>query len=136
MCVYDSLYKLIDDGQVVGRIAGDEVIIINFRTGVYYSLTGAGVEMWPAIERGSTAGALRDGIAAAYAIAPDAVEADIIAVLEHMAIETLVQRSEEPGVPEPIGDAPAGRPYAKPALARFDDLADSFAVDPPLEIGG
>lgn len=134
--MYDNIHKLIDDGQVVGRIAGDEVIIINFRTGVYYSLTGAGLEMWPAIERGSTAAALRDRIAAAYAMAPDAVEADIIALLEQMILEGLVQRSDEPAVPEPAEYIPAGRAYEKPALARFDDLADSFAVDPPLEIGG
>ena len=134
--MYDNIHKLIDDGQVVGRIAGDEVIIINFRTGVYYSLTGAGVEMWPAIERGSTPRALRDRIAAAYAMAPDPVEADIVALLEQMMLEGLVQRTDDPGVPEPAGDAPAGRPYERPVLARFDDLADSFAVDPPLEIGG
>jgi len=135
--VGDRHLEPMTDGQVVGRVAGDEVVIINFATGLYYSLGGAGVSIWPLIERGIAFDALCAQIATTYGADADQVRADLAALIDALVADGLIRASDA----KTGGDAPAGAvpaisgAYAKPELIRFDDLAESFAIDPPLVIG-
>ena len=39
---------------ITSEAFADEVVIVNFESGSYYSVSGSGVEIWKAVERGST----------------------------------------------------------------------------------
>ena len=49
-------YYSIDKKNVVSDSFSDEVIIINLETGIYYSFSGVGIEIWKLLERQITLG--------------------------------------------------------------------------------
>ena len=135
-------FRVADAEQVLGRIVDGEVIIIDFTTGIYFSLTGAGAEIWPLLEQGSTLDALTDHLAQGRDVAAETVRSDLVRLFDEMLAADLLRRDDDGSVSQETGwqeaaistDVP--RPaYVPPALQRFDDLADAFAIDPPLTIG-
>lgn len=105
-----------------------EAILINLTTGIYYSLDDVGSELWGAIVEGTSEEALTSWVGSVYGIAADQATADV-------ARFTKALRDEDIVVDVDSGDAvPAAgtATYAPPEFERFDDMAEMFALDPPL----
>jgi len=124
------------DTRVGAKILDGELIVINFDTGYYYASTGTGVVIWRQIEAGGSLRQVTDALVRHYDVAPEQAERDARAFLEKLALEGLLQ----PGAAVPAPDSPPGEsaaerpPYAPPELVKFDDMAELFAIDPPLVI--
>lgn len=124
--------------DIAARVVGDEAIIIDFASGRYYALDGAGVELWTLLAAGATVGEAARRLAPLYDAAPDVVEADVLAVCAELVAAGVVRADDGPAAPTQAVPPPedgARRPYARPTLSRYDDLAEVFAVDPPLMMG-
>ena len=128
--------KVIDDGQVVGRLANEQVIVINFSSGIYFSLSGVGTDVWLLLKDGIDGGDLSRFLSTRYHQPVEGVRADLAPLVDRLLGAGLIERLEQPAATSaaPPELPPPGR-YEPPILTQYDDLAESFAVDPPLIVG-
>ncbi len=117
---------------VVYETIDDETIVINMRTGTYYSLKESGSELWSQIELGVD----RAGLIA-YALGrwngePDEIEAGVAELLDELLGEELVVEIAGQNGDTPTASAPtsARAPFVAPVLERFTDMQDFMLVDP------
>jgi hypothetical protein len=116
--------------QVAAKEIDGEVVLIDFTSGNYYCLEGAGVAIWRAVEARLPLSALVDGFAAAGAdtalVTADLERLAQQLVGEGLCVPAVVEAEHAAARPEPTG------PYVTPKLVRYGDLAEHFAIDPPL----
>jgi hypothetical protein len=124
--------------NVVHEAIAGEVVIVNLKSGSYYSLDKVGADVWEGIVAGGSVGQIAEGIAHRY----ESAGADIGRAVSQLVNE-LVQ--EELLVPltseevQPLPDAgPASRPdeaagkgmYEPPVLQKYTDMQDLLLLDP------
>jgi hypothetical protein len=118
--------------EVIMQDFGDETVVANLESGLFYSLTGAAIPLWGWIADGAPTDALPERF-----IATDDMSSTAIAE----AVEGFVMRLIEEGLiaPAPNGAVPSASPapipFAKPAIERFDDLQGLLLVDPIHDVG-
>jgi hypothetical protein len=81
---------VVTEGQVSSDI-GDEVAILDFRAGMYYGLDSVGARVWSLIQEPRTVREIRDTLTNEYEVDPDRCERDLIALLQSLADEGLVE---------------------------------------------
>src|SRR4030095_14705049 len=70
---------------------GGESIILNLKSGVYYSLDEVGARIWALIEQPRAVAAIRDAIFGEYNVQTDVCERDVQAFLEGMDAAGLIE---------------------------------------------
>jgi hypothetical protein len=71
--------------SVVARSLGEEMVLLNLESGLYYSLNSLGVFVWPYIQQGATADAVAEAIVSEYEVDRDVAAADLNAFLGQLA---------------------------------------------------
>jgi Coenzyme PQQ synthesis protein D (PqqD) len=119
--------------MVVSRQFDTEVIIANFETGLYYSLTGTAADIWLGLESGASVDEI---IRAFVALGTDDVEASkqlITSFIENLLNEKIIMPCV--GVPPPQPWSPQfGKSFSLPVLDRFDDLRELLFLDPVHDV--
>ena len=121
--------------EVAAKVIDGEAVLINLATGVYYSMRGSGAYLWSQLEPGSTLSRLGDIVAIRYGIDPELAQRDVQRLVAELHAEGLVTLDEGPAGQALAVTAEAERgtdAYETPQLEKFDDMADMFALDPPL----
>jgi hypothetical protein len=77
---------------------GGEAAILDLEAGVYYGLDEVGARIWELIQEPSAAMEVRDVLLAEYDVEPERCEHDLLALLQRLADEGLI---------EVVGEAPA-----------------------------
>jgi hypothetical protein len=129
-----SMYYSTQAPKVVSRQFDDEIIIANFDTGIYYSLTGTAADIWLGLECCASI----DEIASALA-SVDATQSENMAVIVTNFVETLLSEK----IIMPLNRVPdrgswvpqLSTPFSRPTLERFDDLRDLLFLDPVHDVG-
>jgi coenzyme PQQ synthesis protein D (PqqD) len=130
---------LANSPNVIHETIEGEVILIDLKSGTYYSLREVGAAAWQAME----GGAAEDEIVAALEPRYDAPSAEI-----REAVRRLVDELEREGLVRPADgdtDRPekrvvldsigAGRlPFAPPVLEKHTDMQDLILLDPVHEV--
>lgn len=80
----------------VSTVLQGEAVILNVKSGKYYSLNPVGSRLWELLETPSSVQALIDAITNEYDVEPERCAKDVVAVLQSMASAGLVQISGEP----------------------------------------
>jgi hypothetical protein len=123
----------VDPRKVAHETIDGEVIIIHLLIGTYYSLDGAGAELWGHLARGR-------GRAETVALLEQRYDAEPGVVAE--TVDDLVKRLAEEELLEPATDgevasngAPAEPvaeplPFKEPRLEKYTDMQDFLLVDP------
>ena len=57
--------------NVIAEMIEGEAILVDLRTGNYYSIQGSGSQIWEAIARGATLAHVTEAVAKAFSIEPD-----------------------------------------------------------------
>ena len=70
---------------------GDDVVILNLKAGLYFSLGNVGAKVWELIQQPTTVGAVRRAILEAFEVAPDVCERDLRALLHELADRNLIE---------------------------------------------
>ena len=70
---------------------GGEVAILHLNEGVYYGLDDVGARIWSLIQEPTTVEEIRDVLVSEYEVAPDRCESDLIALLQRLADEGLIE---------------------------------------------
>jgi hypothetical protein len=75
---------------------GGEVAILNLRAGMYYGLDDVGARVWQLLQEPAVVGDIQATIAQEYEVEPTRAREDVLALLNQMADEGLIEVNDEP----------------------------------------
>ena len=75
----------------VSSSLGDEAAILDMRSGVYYGLDPVGARIWTLLKEPHTVEELHLALIAEYEVDPKRCEADLMALLERLSHEGLIE---------------------------------------------
>ena len=81
--------------QVSSDLGGEEVAILHLEASEYYGLDGVGARIWGLIQEPRTVAEVRDILVSEYEVAPDRCESDLLALLQRLANEDLLETRDE-----------------------------------------
>ncbi len=117
--------------DVVDEVIDGEAILINLKTGSYYSLEGSACAIWARLQRGPlTTETLARFVARAAAQDGDDPVAEAIRFVEGLGAEGLVDVSDEAPAPDPVEDADIALDPAPPKLSKYSDMEALLLIDP------
>lgn len=128
----------INDARVVHEVVDGEVIIIDLESGVYYSTSGVGVDLWNLVRNAVSIDHLIDEIANAYGTSRQAVEPSIQAIVDEMCSEQLLTRTFDPSedaIPGSSMHPQATSAFVPPRLEKHTNMSDLLLLDPIHEVG-
>ena len=74
----------------------DDIVILNFKSGMYYGLNHVGARIWKLVQQPRTVHQLRDAILEQYEVNAAYCEADLLNLLKQLAEHGLVEVSDGP----------------------------------------
>jgi hypothetical protein len=115
---------------------GDEVILLNLKTGRYFSLDPIGMVCWDYLSQRVPPAAVIERFGAAYnSEPPGRIPADIHSLLEEFLAQHLLRPSGQPPVAcEAAGTTKLPPVYAPPSLTTFDDITEMLLLDPVHDV--
>jgi hypothetical protein len=69
---------------------GGEAVILDMKSGIYYSLNSVGAQVWKLIQKPSTVSALLAMLLEQYDVEADRCESDLLALLDDLAARELI----------------------------------------------
>ncbi len=128
-----SSFVVPNEQQVAAKVMDGEAILINLATGTYYSMPATGGFIWSLIEKKMSLDDIVRTLATTYDADRPQLEADVMKLCQALCDEGLLTIATEgktgDAIPLEAGDR---LPYAAPTLEKFTDMAEMFALDPPL----
>lgn len=126
----------INEPQITAKIMDGEAIIIDLSSGIYYSLAGVGGLIWSGIEAGNSHDEILDTIVARHDVPRETALSDLMTLVNELHAAELVVPMPDSGTadakPIEIADDTPKTAYEPPRLQRYEDMAELFALDPPL----
>lgn len=123
-----------DHSKVAAKVMDGEAILINLANGLYFSVGGIGGFIWSLIEQQQSPGQIADRVSEHFGVDRDRALTDVESVIGQLVDEELVipVAADAPGPELTLSNPSTDQAYEPPSLKRFDDMADMFALDPPL----
>jgi hypothetical protein len=129
----------VNSPHVIHETIDGEVIIINLASGNYYSVKGAGADVWDVIQSspGADKGSIAAAIATRFGRESDHIQREIDDFLDALEREELVTAAEN-GAPAatPAGDGAGNgsKTFEPPLLEKYTDMQDLVLLDPVHEV--
>ncbi len=119
--------------DVVAKVIDGEAIIMNIRSGVYYSIDDVGGFICGRIEEGYSLQEIIEAVVVHYDVSAEQARADVERLTRELLEEGIVSASEArvSSVTPRVSDAGSRRRYATPTLKTYRDMGDLLALDPP-----
>ena len=137
-----TLRRFALSGQVLHDSIDGEVIVIDLRTGTYYSLRDSAAELWGLVQRapGASPSELAEALSARYETNGHDVElavTEFLGRLHEEGLVTAVEASPPPTLVAPTLE-PNGQPraFVAPVLDKYTDMQDLVLIDPVHEVSG
>lgn len=130
-----ELRLCVADPQILSEIVEGEAVVLDLRSGFYFSLDPVASAIWEQLVAGATeaeiVGTLHARFEVTLADAAPAVE-EFIARLhaEGLVITAPLAGEREPASPPPGGLDRPRAPFNRPLLTRYDDVQDLLLLDP------
>jgi hypothetical protein len=70
---------------------GDDVVILDLKAGLYFSLDNVGAKVWQLIQQPTTVSELREAILDAFEVAADVCQQDLLTLLRDLASRNLIE---------------------------------------------
>ncbi len=114
---------------VVSEVIDGEAIIMDLRSGNYFSADGSGARLWEVIALGCSHDDILAWARAAFEGDAAAVDAGVNAFIDQLAGNGLIEADAAPrNTPAP--DTAPREPYRVPVLAVYTDMKDLLLLDP------
>ncbi|MDG2384729.1 MAG: PqqD family protein [Pirellulaceae bacterium] len=122
------------EGEIASNVMDGEVILINLGNGTYYTMGGVGDRVWALIQKRATLDELCQALTKEYDVPMGLVKAEMTKLTEQLLSEGLIGINRDTAEAVTV-DSPTERlKYTSPELKKFDDMAEMFALDPPLPV--
>ncbi len=117
--------------NLYSRNFGDEVLIVDTVSGLYFSLRGCAVDIWSLIESGATVNEIVAELGRRYDCASEEVASTTRRCLDDLLANDLLRETEVPIEESAIPPWTAARqPLVAPLIERFTDMKDLLLLDP------
>jgi hypothetical protein len=127
-------YEVCTPGITHQAIDG-EVVIVDLRSGYYYSLLGAGAEVWALLDGGATAVEIEQALRERYTDEQDLMRRDLAGLVAELEQDGLIRPSgRDSRTPVALPPVASGAPLGPLALSRFTDMRDLILLDPIHEV--
>ena len=125
--------------NVIAETIDGEAILVDLRTGSYYSVQGSGSTLWDGIAAGASLGRLADEVASGYSIDRDAAEEVVSSFCAELEREGLIVSLDgvADSTPEPSFDLASisnGQVFSPPVVEKYTDMQDLVLLDPVHEV--
>src|SRR4051812_25200834 len=123
-----------NETQVAAKVMDGEAILINLGTGIYYSMGTTGGFIWSLIEKRLAIQQIVARVVEQYDVSEAEASADVLRLSEELCKEGLAVTAAGTQATDAILPAMTGGrlPYETPSIEKFVDMAEMFALDPPL----
>ncbi len=127
-------YRISPSPNIGARSFGDEVVVANFLSGVYYSLLGSAAQVWEGLAAGLPLARVSDEVAAVGGVDPAAFAAAAQKLVADLVDEGLLLEGEGTETVDWSPIPPDGGRYDLPILERFTDMQDLLLLDPVHDV--
>lgn len=128
----------VNSPHVIHETIEGEVIVIHLASGSYYSVRGAGADVWDVIQSspGINASAITAAVARRFDRSSEAVEDEIAAFVGQLRQEDLVVGADNGAVTGSNGMAVgnSAKTFEAPVLEKYTDMQDLVLLDPVHEV--
>jgi len=129
----------VNSPHVIHETIDGEVIVINLASGNYYSVKGAGADVWDVIESspGADKNAIAAAIAARFGRASEEIEreiGDFLGALQREELVAATENSASASVSPPNGASNGSKTFEPPLLEKYTDMQDLVLLDPVHEV--
>ncbi len=125
---------VVNQSHVVHETIDGEAILIHLGTGTYYSLDGAGAEVWGLLAAGADEDALLAAAQQRYEADATEIERALSTLVAELVREELLIEIESAPSADSAG-LPEGRiPFIPPVLHVYTDMQEFMLVDPLHEV--
>lgn len=122
--------------EVIHEILDDELVIVNLKTGAYFSLDRVGAVVWQALERQATIAEVIGDVIARFDGERQLIESEIAGLLEELQRQELI--APYPGPPAaaavPAAAADGRAPFVAPVLQKYTDMQELLLLDPVHDV--
>lgn len=119
----------VDPDKVVHETIEGEAILIHLDNGYYYSLDGAGAEIWGLLAESRSVDETSEALARVYE--SDGLDAEVRRIADELVAENLLEPTDVAPAAAPNGDTPTERrAFTAPVLKKYEDMQDFLLVDP------
>ncbi len=116
--------------SVVSEVIDGEAVIMDLRSGFYYSARDTGALVWSWIAKGCSDRQVLEQVATHFAVEATTAAPAVAAFIDELLAHDLV-RLAPPGPAAPVDPAPAERAtFNAPALGVYTDMQDLLLLDP------
>ena len=92
----DSQTKMVIPAQVMSRQVGDETVILDLSSGMYFGLDPVGARIWQLLNDGQSVDAVVTTLLGEYAVTVDQLRQDVNSLVSELVSRGLVQVSPSP----------------------------------------
>jgi coenzyme PQQ synthesis protein D (PqqD) len=129
----------VNSPNVIHETIDGEVILIDLKTGTYYSLRGVGAAIWQGIVRGADTEQIAGDLQSRYDATEDQTAAAVDNLVAELEREGLIRGDDGGGEPAQVPAAANGAvpqlPFEPPSLEKHTDMQDLILLDPVHEVG-
>jgi hypothetical protein len=119
---------------VIHQTVDGEVIVVNLDNGTYYSIAGAGADIWGALDAGAGLPETVELVVARYDAEAAQVEGAVAGFVDELVAEGLISPAARNGVAVPPAAAAASGRFEEPVLHRYTDMQELLMLDPIHEV--
>ena len=124
--------------SIIDETIDGEVVAVDLQQGSYYSIRGAGVQIWRSLAEPSTPEGVVTLVAEHFGRPEDQVTEAVRSFIADLNGHGLLKPAEDGSdYPDPSDPAPdASTEYEPPLLEKFTDMEDLLLLDPVHEVDG
>ena len=127
-------YRIVSSPNIGARSFGDEVVVANFLSGIYYSLLGSAAQVWEGLMAGLPLGRVVDEIAAVGGLDRAALAEAARKLVDDLLAEGLIVEGTATEAAAWVPAPPEGERYELPVLERYTDMQDLLLLDPVHDV--
>jgi coenzyme PQQ synthesis protein D (PqqD) len=125
--------------NVIAETIDGEAILVDLRTGSYFSIQGSGSILWEAIAAGASVERVASELASAYSLDLAAAQEAVSSFCAELDREGLIvsrdgaaDSTSEP--PVDLASGAGGQVFAPPTVEKYTDMKDLVLLDPVHEV--
>ena len=121
--------------EISAELFDNEVVVIHFVEGTYFSIRGAALTLWHWLEQGVDEAVLVELLDERYQLGSGESERVVTECIAQLKERGLVVDSDGPSVDRSALSMDVGLPeFEAPVIEAFDDLQELIAIDPVHEV--
>ncbi|HEY7267965.1 MAG TPA: PqqD family protein [Solirubrobacterales bacterium] len=120
--------------NVHSKVFDDEVVILDMKSGTYFSLRASGVDVWKLIEGHASATRITEALGERFDAPPEEIATAVDSLLDELAASALIVADPSLDQSSPSPGREEKAPFTAPQVERFTDMQELLLLDPIHEV--